>query len=79
MGFSIVVMKYIHTILFNNYILNFRYDVEQTAGGSALNSSRMFSWVLGERDRVVFIGGIGKDKQARQLEHIVHSSGVRTK
>lgn len=53
-----------------------RYPVEYTAGGCALNSSRVFCWVLGEPHRVVFVGGIGKDTQAQRLSTIVEESGV---
>lgn len=55
------------------------YPVEYTAGGCALNSSRVFSWVLGEPERVVFVGGIGKDEHARRLSTIVQQSGVVTR
>jgi len=53
------------------------YEVESTAGGCALNSSRVFSWVLGEPERVVFVGGIGKDQAAEKLRNIVKKSGVK--
>ncbi|XP_045134796.1 adenosine kinase-like isoform X2 [Portunus trituberculatus] len=55
------------------------YPVEYTAGGCALNSSRVFCWVLGEPRRVVFVGGIGKDEAARKLSNIVEESGVITR
>ena len=56
-----------------------RYPVEYTAGGCALNSSRVFCWVLGEPRRVVFVGGIGKDDSAKRLSDIVEESGVITR
>ncbi|KAK8385233.1 hypothetical protein O3P69_012206 [Scylla paramamosain] len=56
-----------------------KYPVEYTAGGCALNSSRVFCWVLGEPHRVVFVGGIGKDEAARRLSDIVEESGVITR
>ncbi|KAK3868197.1 hypothetical protein Pcinc_026395 [Petrolisthes cinctipes] len=58
-----------------NHVMN-KYPVEYTAGGCALNSSRVFCWVLGEPHRVVFVGGIGKDSQAQRLSSIVEESGV---
>lgn len=61
--------------IFNEVMKN--YKVEYTAGGCALNSSRVFSWVLGEQDRVTFVGGIGKDQQAEKLRNIVGNSGVK--
>nr|XP_045603867.1 adenosine kinase-like [Procambarus clarkii] len=56
-----------------------KYPVEYTAGGCALNSSRVFCWVLGEPNRVVFVGGIGKDEQAKKLSAIIKESGVVTR
>ncbi|XP_063847127.1 uncharacterized protein LOC135092489 isoform X2 [Scylla paramamosain] len=56
-----------------------KYPVEYTAGGCALNSSRVFCWVLGEPHHVVFVGGIGKDEAARRLSDIVEESGVITR
>ncbi|KAK8754321.1 hypothetical protein OTU49_015596 [Cherax quadricarinatus] len=56
-----------------------KYPVEYTAGGCALNASRVFGWVLGERHRVVFVGGIGKDEQAKKLSTIIQDSGVVTR
>ncbi|KAK7078852.1 hypothetical protein SK128_026465 [Halocaridina rubra] len=56
-----------------------QYPVEYTAGGCALNSSRVFCWVLGEPNRVVFVGGIGKDDEAKRLSSITQSSGVITR
>ncbi|XP_042220016.1 adenosine kinase-like [Homarus americanus] len=56
-----------------------KYPVEYTAGGCALNSSRVFCWVLGEPERVVFVGGIGKDEQANKLSAIIKDSGVVTR
>ncbi|CAL4136553.1 unnamed protein product, partial [Meganyctiphanes norvegica] len=61
--------------IFNEIIEN--YEIESTAGGCALNSSRVFSWVLGEQERVLFVGGIGKDQQAEKLRSIVNKSGVK--
>ncbi|XP_050739987.1 uncharacterized protein LOC127010163 isoform X2 [Eriocheir sinensis] len=55
------------------------YPVEYTAGGCALNSSRVFCWVLGEGQRVVFVGGIGEDQAATRLSKIVEESGVITR
>ncbi|XP_066986016.1 uncharacterized protein [Macrobrachium rosenbergii] len=60
--------------LFN--LVTKEYPVEYTAGGCALNSSRVFCWVLGEPNRVVFVGGIGKDDEAQKLKAITQSSGV---
>ncbi|XP_068223599.1 uncharacterized protein [Palaemon carinicauda] len=60
--------------LFN--LVTKEYPVEYTAGGCALNSSRVFCWVLGEPERVVFVGGIGKDDEAQKLKAITQSSGV---
>ena len=56
-----------------------RYDVKYSAGGSALNSSRVFSWVLGEKNKTLFVGGIGEDAPAEQLTKIIHDSGVSTR
>ncbi|XP_071513399.1 uncharacterized protein [Panulirus ornatus] len=56
-----------------------KYPVEYTAGGCSLNSSRIFCWVLGEPHRVAFVGGIGKDEQAKRLSKIVEESGVVTR
>uniref|UniRef100_A0A2P2I961 adenosine kinase n=1 Tax=Hirondellea gigas TaxID=1518452 RepID=A0A2P2I961_9CRUS len=56
-----------------------QYKVHYTAGGSALNSSRVFSWMLGEKERVLFVGGIGQDEAADKLTTIIHESGVTTR
>lgn len=60
--------------LFN--LVTKQYPVEYTAGGCALNASRVFCWVLGEENRVVFVGGIGKDDEAQKLSSITQNSGV---
>ncbi|XP_076060227.1 uncharacterized protein LOC143036576 isoform X2 [Oratosquilla oratoria] len=56
-----------------------KYSIEYTAGGCALNTSRVFSWLLGKHGKVTFVGGIGKDDRGDKLASIVEESGVKTK
>ncbi|KAA0203189.1 hypothetical protein HAZT_HAZT003811 [Hyalella azteca] len=63
--------------LFN--LVQEQYDVSCSAGGCALNSSRVFTWVLGQPKKALFMGGIGVDEAATRLLRIIHDSGVNTR
>ena len=53
--------------------------MENTAGGCSLNSSRVFSWMVGEGSQALFVGGIGEDEQADMLTAIIEDAGVSTR
>jgi len=56
-----------------------QYRVDYTAGGSAQNAMRACQWMLQRPHVCVFIGCVGKDKNAEILKNAAESGGVTVK
>eukprot|EP01120_Amphizonella_sp_Union-15-10_P006463 TRINITY_DN2078_c0_g1_i1.p1 TRINITY_DN2078_c0_g1~~TRINITY_DN2078_c0_g1_i1.p1 ORF type:complete len:340 (-),score=78.46 TRINITY_DN2078_c0_g1_i1:54-1073(-) len=51
-------------------------DVVYTAGGSAQNTARTISWVLGQPGIVTYVGCIGKDENGKKLREVATQDSV---
>lgn len=53
-----------------------RYPKEGCPGGAALNTLRVFQWLIKIPKSSLFLGGVGKDIIGEQLTHLVDDAGV---
>lgn len=53
-----------------------KYQVEYTAGGAVQNTMRCVQWVLGNPNRVTFMGGVGNDDFGKLMEQKAKEAGV---
>ncbi|KPI85777.1 adenosine kinase-like protein [Leptomonas seymouri] len=62
-------------VLFTKLLDDLSESVEFVPGGAAMNTARIFSWMLPEA-RVSYVGALGKDRFAEILKNALSTAGV---
>ena len=49
----------------------------RAAGGCALNTARVFCWLVGRAGSTAYLGGVGEDEAGGELAALVEGAGMR--